>query len=91
MRTFIAAALATTAILAGAPAFASPNCNVSAADRMSPDQIRSKAESLGYSVRKVEFDDDGCYEAYAKNAKGERVEVYMHPATGEVLQVKLDD
>ena len=91
MRTLLAIAIASATLAVSAPAFASPYCNVSQSNRMSVDQIRAKAEGMGYSVRKVEVDDDGCYEAYAKDSKGQRVEVYMDPATGAVLQVKIDD
>lgn len=57
---------------------------------MSIEQISAKLSAEGYDVRKVE-DDDGVYEVKALNAKGERIEAYVHPVTGEVLKSEIDD
>ena len=34
----------------------------------------------GWKVRRIK-EDGGCYEVYALNEKGERVEAYFHPDT----------
>ena len=87
--TLIAAAFA--AILAPSAAWASSDCpNVPRDQWLSDAQITEKAKGLGYDVRSVKV-DDGCLEAYALDAKGNRVEVYFHPGTGDVLRVKADD
>jgi hypothetical protein len=53
---------------------------------MKPDAIRSKAEGMGYEVRKV-GEEDGCWEV--KGTKdGKRVEAYFDPVTGDVVKVK---
>ena len=34
----------------------------------------------GWKIRRIK-EDGGCYEVYALNDKGERVEAYFHPLT----------
>ena len=34
----------------------------------------------GWKIRRIK-EDGGCYEVYAFNEKGERVEAYFHPLT----------
>ncbi|MGH8308394.1 MAG: PepSY domain-containing protein [Steroidobacteraceae bacterium] len=41
----------------------------------------------GWTVRRIKV-DGGCYEVYALNEKGERVEAYFHPQTLEPVPVK---
>lgn len=47
-------------------------------------QPQAKLEQLlkekGWQVRRIKI-DGGCYEVYALNEKGERVEAYFHPKT----------
>lgn len=79
------------AVLAPSAAFASVDCpNVPRDQWMSDAALTEKAKSLGYDVRSIKA-EDGCLEAYAIDKDGKRAEVYFHPTTGEVLQVKADD
>lgn len=57
---------------------------------MSVEQISAKFTADGYKVRQVK-EEDGLYEIYALDAKGARVEVYVHPVTGEILKSDMDD
>ena len=57
---------------------------------LSIEQVRAKATELGYDVRKVKV-EDGCYDAYAIDKNGNRVEAYFDPATGEIVKTKTDD
>lgn len=47
-------------------------------------QAQEKLEQIlkerGWQIRRVKI-DGGCYEVYALNEKGERVEAYFHPKT----------
>lgn len=56
-------------------------------------QPQSKLEKLltdkGWQVRRIKI-DGGCYEVYALNEKGERVEAYFHPKTLEPVPTKKD-
>jgi hypothetical protein len=81
------ATVATLGILAGGTASAADICKEHPkAQWMKPDAIRSKAEGMGYEVRKV-GEEDGCWEV--KGTKdGKRVEAYFDPVTGDVVKVK---
>ena len=55
-----------------------------AADAMTAPQVRAALEAQGYTkVNDVEF-DDGVWKADARSADGQRVELRIDPATGQV-------
>jgi hypothetical protein len=45
---------------------------------------------MGYKVRQVKV-EDGCYEIYAVDKNGQRIEAYFNPVTAEVVKTKIDD
>lgn len=47
-------------------------------------QVTEKFTSQGYDVRQVKI-EKGAYEMYAIAKDGKRVEILVHPATGEIL------
>lgn len=48
----------------------------------SQDELRQQLVEKGWEIRRIKV-DGGCYEVYALNEKGERVEAYFHPHTLE--------
>jgi hypothetical protein len=44
------------------------------------DKLEKMLTEKGWVVRRIK-EDGGCYEVYALNEKGERVEAYFHPVT----------
>ena len=46
----------------------------------SQDKLTTMLTQKGWQVRRIK-EDGGCYEVYALNEKGERVEAYFHPRT----------
>lgn len=46
----------------------------------SQDQLRKTLTDQGWKVRRIK-EDGGCWEVYAINAMGKRVEAYFHPVT----------
>lgn len=44
------------------------------------DKLGAQLKGQGWQVRKVKV-DGGCYEVYALDDKGQRVEAYFHPVT----------
>jgi len=46
----------------------------------SQDDLKKQLTAQGWKVRRIKV-DGGCYEVYAINKKGERVEAYFHPVT----------
>lgn len=93
MRTILTfSALALTAA-AAAPALADDDARCGNAPRdqwMSEDAIKAKGTEMGYDVRRVKV-DDGCYELYALDKNGAKVELYLDPVTAAVVRTESDD
>jgi hypothetical protein len=50
-------------------------------------KLEKQLTEKGWTVRRIKI-DGGCYEVYALNEKGERVEAYFHPKTLESVPTK---
>jgi hypothetical protein len=46
----------------------------------SEDVLRKKLVDQGWQIRRIKI-DGGCYEVYALDGSGKRVEAYFHPVT----------
>ena len=46
--------------------------------------LQTKLEKDGWKVRQIKT-EDGCYEAYAVNTKGQRMETFFNPKTLEAV------
>jgi hypothetical protein len=44
------------------------------------EKLESRLTEKGWQVRRIK-EDGGCYEVYAVDEKGQRVEAYFHPVT----------
>jgi len=54
----------------------------------SVDETRTAAEALGYKdIRKIEV-EGSCYEAYAFDKDGRRVEIYIDPVSLKIVRTK---
>jgi hypothetical protein len=65
------------------PAFATglATCDSGARSGWQPqDKLEKMLTDRGWKIRRVK-EDGGCYEVYAFDEKGERVEAYFHPVT----------
>jgi hypothetical protein len=82
----IAAAIVTMhAPVASATGLAT--CDSGSPDKWRPqEKLTAKLKKEGWDVRNVKV-DGGCYEVYALDTKGERVEAYFHPVTLERVQI----
>lgn len=81
------------ALSAAAPALAEEDRGCGAAPReqwLSEDAIKAKGAALGYEVRRVKR-EGGCYELYAIDKNGAKLELYLNPVTGEVVNRKDED
>jgi hypothetical protein len=91
MRNIITIAAAGLLAAAALPAFASSDddykCRAAGGQRMSVQDITSRVTGMGYDVRKVET-DDGCYEVYAIDKGGARVELKLDPVSGRVVKTE---
>jgi hypothetical protein len=54
------------------------------AEWLSIGQVAVKLEERGFTVREIET-SHGCYEVKATDGKGNRIKVYIDPATAEVV------
>lgn len=80
MKRFILSSTVLTVLMA-APAFAgNPRCDVPKADWQPQKALQDKLQADGWKIRTIK-QDNGCYEVYGFNAKGERQEVYFNPKT----------
>ena len=86
-RNIPAAALAAAALViasvqvAGATGLAT--CDSGLQDGWQPqEKLAAMLKEKGWEIRNVKV-DGGCYEVYAIDDKGERVEAYFHPVTLE--------
>lgn len=83
------------ALVSAAPAPASagddPKCRVTDPDAkwLTKEEVASRLKAQGFEVRRIGT-DDGCLEMKGKK-NGQRVEVYIHPTTGEIVNIKRDD
>jgi len=81
MKTSIIAMLIFTATSGGA-ALAAEKCDVPVAEWKPREALQTKLEADGWQVRSIKT-EDGCYEAYAVDKDGKRVEAYFNPKTFE--------
>ena len=51
---------------------------------VSVEQVTSKLQSQGYTVRKIKL-DDGRYKVKATAANGQKEKFYVSPATGDIV------
>lgn len=61
-------------------ALAGNKCDVPAAEWQPREALQAKLEAQGWKVRNIKS-ESGCYETYAIDAKGKRVETMFDPKT----------
>lgn len=91
MRNRWPAALAALTIVALPAQFAGATglvtCDSGSPDGWQPqEKLTALLQDKGWDVRRVKV-DGGCYEVYALDDKGERVEAYFHPVTLERVPI----
>ena len=83
MQTMRVAAFLAIVAAASAPAQATglATCNSGPQTTWQPQEVLAKKlQAQGWQIRRIKI-DGGCYEVYAINDKGQRVESYFHPVT----------
>jgi hypothetical protein len=81
MAMLVAALAVAPYTMAGATGLAT--CDSGSPDTWQPqEKLTAMLKEKGWQVRNVKV-DGGCYEVYALDDKGERVEAYFHPVTLE--------
>ncbi|MEW6445577.1 MAG: PepSY domain-containing protein [Pseudomonadota bacterium] len=83
IRTFF---LASALTLSGV-AVAGPHCTDESSERWIPaPEMLGKAMQEVTRLKLFKVTDGNCYEIYGWNAKGEKLEIYYHPVTGEIAK-----
>ena len=91
MKNIIAVA-ATVSIMAltASSAFASENqCAAPMSEWQPRENLQKKLEADGWAVKRIKT-EDGCYEVYAIDKDGKRVEAYFDPKSLVMLRKKID-
>ncbi|HPG21787.1 MAG TPA: PepSY domain-containing protein [Amaricoccus sp.] len=86
-------ALTILGFLAGLPAgaaLADDDCFVPMAEWQPRDAVERLAEESGWTLRRIKI-DDGCYEIEGSDAEGREIEVTVHPATLQVIELEYED
>ena len=76
--------------LAAGSVLASERCTAPMAEWQPREALQQKLESDGWQVRRIKT-EKGCYEAYAINKDGKRVEALFDPKTLAMLGEDKDD
>jgi len=71
-------------------ALASDDCFVPIADWQPRAALVLLAEQNDWTVRRIKI-DDGCYEIDGRDASGRAIEVTIHPATLEIIEIEYED
>jgi hypothetical protein len=82
--------LVLLALMASSSAYATglATCDSGPQETWQPQaKLEEQLTAKGWKVRRVKI-DGGCYEVYALNEKGERVEAYFHPRTLDPVPTK---
>ena len=66
------------------------DCFAPMADWQPKEAVERLAAEAGWVVRRIRI-DDGCYEIDGRDANGRVIEVTVHPATLEVIELEYED
>ena len=71
-------------------ALADDDCFVPMADWQPREAVAQLAKDKGWTLGRIKI-DDGCYELDGRDGQGRRIEVTIHPATLEVIEIEFED
>ncbi len=89
LRHTLCATLLAGSAISNLPAYATglATCDSGPQDKWQRQStLEKKLAEIKWKVRRIKI-DGGCYEVYAINDKGQRVEAYFHPVTLEPVPV----
>ncbi len=87
--TFLPAIVMISVPLWAGTVLAADRCDVAKAEWQPTQALQQKLEAQGWKVTRIGM-EDGCYEAYALDQSGRRVEAYFNPKTLEPVKAKAD-
>jgi Uncharacterized conserved protein len=77
-------ALSTLSLSAFASTYAGSCTTEAKSNWMTPAAVQAKFEQQGYAVRRIKSSGT-CYEVYAKDKDGQKVELFVSPANAAVV------
>jgi len=90
MKYRLSAVLGAFAMVAATQSFATGLATCESGPRESwqpPSKLENMLTGKGWKIRRIK-EDGGCYEVYAFDEKGERVEAYFHPKTLDLVPTR---
>lgn len=87
MKTILISAAFILTTFSTGSTWASDLCEVPESEWQPIEALQTKLVEQGWDIKNIKI-DDGCYEAYATDEKGERVEAYFNPKTFELVKSK---
>lgn len=81
--------LALLVVLPIGSASADEDCFAPMAEWQPRDAVQRLAKAKGWTVRRIKI-DDGCYEIDGRDSEGRRIEVTVHPATLQVIEIEYE-
>lgn len=68
--------------------FAGPECTTGEdkSNWIPEEQFKQNLKDHGYTIKTFEESSHGCYEIYGYDKDGQKVEIYFHPVTGEIVK-----
>lgn len=90
IRPLFAAALIVGALAAGSTSASEHSCNVPMAEWQPREALQQKLQAQGWEVRRIKT-EDGCYEVYAIDKGGKRIEAVFDPKTLEMIKTEKKD
>ena len=84
--------IATLLLTSASAAMAGPKCTDGDKTNWIPeDTMKQQILDQGYSIKKFKVTSGGCYEIYGYDQDDNRVEIYFHPETGDIVKKKMED
>lgn len=77
-------------LISSGAALASERCSVPKAEWQPEQALRQKLENEGWKINRIKI-DDGCYEVYGTDGKGQRAETYFDPKTLDPVETESDE
>lgn len=85
---FIFPALAMFGLVIAGPAPASPLCtHLPRYGWVSVEEVEASLKRAGYRLLRLRITNEACYLALVVNAGGQRLEMRLHPASSEILDI----
>ncbi|MDI3323784.1 PepSY domain-containing protein [Pontibacterium granulatum] len=82
---------ATILMLSATQVQAGPRCTDGNQESWIPaDQMQQQIKDQGYTIKKFKVTRGGCYEIYGWDKAENKVEVYFHPVSGDVVKSKVE-